>query len=389
MLGLEVEASNYYSKNETDNLFTPITTFDDHEKRNVASFALIETELFRVAKEVILNFNGILINEDAIKENTAAIEENSDQIHELKKETIGAEDKIGEIKGTQQWANGNWNVSTNVDAGVQQCKVHADRTALVLNKDLIERNENNWQQLLAPYPAELGLEIDGKVYGVVLEFTGRAGQNNRGHNFKILSHNLPEDVANGTIVGLYLDFKAGGESILDTKADKKDTYTKDEVDNLVSSGEGSEGSEGLPALPEYDYYYLDLAGTSAGRVTLLDSNANRTSNLNSVRLIGFSGVDKNGKRWARDKDIMSYDRPFNGTANLLTEEGKVIMTVNSSGKATGIVTLAYFKDAIDGFCGPDTYAIDIPNSECITLTTRMSEISYPQKLYLHITGLHF
>jgi hypothetical protein len=75
MLGLEVEASNYYSKTETDNLFTPITSFDDHEKRNVASFALIETELFRVAKEVVLNFNGILINEDAIKENTKAIED--------------------------------------------------------------------------------------------------------------------------------------------------------------------------------------------------------------------------------------------------------------------------------------------------------------------------
>ena len=33
-IGLEVDAGNYYSKAETDSLFTPITSFDDHEKRN-------------------------------------------------------------------------------------------------------------------------------------------------------------------------------------------------------------------------------------------------------------------------------------------------------------------------------------------------------------------
>ena len=54
--------------------------FDDHEKRNVASTAVLEAEILRVAGEVVLNYRGILNNEDDIKENAAAIEENAKNI---------------------------------------------------------------------------------------------------------------------------------------------------------------------------------------------------------------------------------------------------------------------------------------------------------------------
>ena len=54
MLGLEVEASNYYSKTETDNLFTSKTDFEDHEKKNDED---------------------IKKNQDAIKENSTRIDD--------------------------------------------------------------------------------------------------------------------------------------------------------------------------------------------------------------------------------------------------------------------------------------------------------------------------
>ena len=227
MLGLEVEASNYYSKTETDNLFTSKTDFDDHEKRNVASFVVVEAELLKVANEVVLNYNDIKTNQDAITDN-------EDRITQLEKESNGSEDKPGDIKGTQTWVNGTWDISDNVDASVKQCKVHTDKTALVLNKDLIENNDNNWENMLAPYPSELGLELDGTVYGLVIEYQGRAGQNGRGHNFRILSHNLPENVANQTIVGIYPDFKLGIDSKFITAVESKadDKILQDQIDAI-------------------------------------------------------------------------------------------------------------------------------------------------------------
>ena len=68
MLGLEVEASNYYSKTETDNLFTTKTDFENHAKLNVASFALVEKEIVRVTEEVLLNYEDIKKNEEAIED---------------------------------------------------------------------------------------------------------------------------------------------------------------------------------------------------------------------------------------------------------------------------------------------------------------------------------
>ena len=286
--------------------------FNDHEKRNVASTAVLEAEILRVAGEVLLNYNDI---------------------------TILYEDKIPAI----------------------QKDIEDNTTAI----------EANTEALSGYMPLDGNSIKTGKLTLKTDDPT-------------------PMSIKTGNGTPLINVWSSGAISLEKPYSEFKNNelVTKAYVDGKVAEG-GSEGSEGFPALPEYDYYYLDVAGTTSGRLTLLDGDSKRTSDLNRVRLIAFHGVDKNGKRWARDKDVISYDRPFSGTLNLLTEEGKVIMTVASSGKATGIVTQNYFKDAISGFCGPDTYAIDIPNSECITLPTRTTSISYPQKVYLHVTGLHF
>ena len=103
----------------------------------------------------------------------------------------------------QVWNNASWNTDNMVDALVSQIKVHNDRTALVLNKNGIDTNLIvNWETKLAPYPSYLGIKIDEEIYFVEVEFTGKGGTNNRGYNFKILTHNLPDNVANGTAVGI-------------------------------------------------------------------------------------------------------------------------------------------------------------------------------------------
>lgn len=248
--------------------------FDEHEKRNAASTVVLEAEILKVASEVVLNYQDI-------ERNQKAITNHDGRITQLEEEINGIEGNSGDIKGTQSWVNGTWDISNNVDANVKQCKVHTDRTAIVLNKDLIEQNDNNWENILAPYPSELGLEIDGTIYGLVVEYQGRAGQNSRSHNFRILSHNLPDNVENQTIVGIYPDFVAtiGSKFITteESKADDKAVYDslyndivniEEEVEALAPSferGEWLRDSEAnYPRPPAAKSFYL--AGRPTGDI---------------------------------------------------------------------------------------------------------------------------
>jgi hypothetical protein len=107
----------------------------------------------------------------------------------------------------QNWNNASWNIDNMVDALVSQIKVHNDRTALVLNKNGTDTNIiMDWEKELAPYPSYFGIKIDNKIHYVEVEFTGKGGSNNRGYNFKILDHNLPETVANDTVVGICANY---------------------------------------------------------------------------------------------------------------------------------------------------------------------------------------
>lgn len=116
----------------------------------------------------------------------------------------------------QFWTNASWNIDNMVDAVVSQIKVHNDRTALVLNKNGTDTNIiMDWENELAPYPSYFGIKIDDKIHFVEVEFTGRGGQNNRGYNFKILSHNLPETVANDTVVGICPNYKPESLTVAD------------------------------------------------------------------------------------------------------------------------------------------------------------------------------
>jgi hypothetical protein len=193
--------------------------------------------------------------------------------------------------------------------------------------------------------------------------------------------------ADGTPV--YTMWKSGAVALEKPYTSFKDNelVTKAYVDGKVAEG-GGEGSTGLPALPEYDFYYLSSAGTTAGRITMHDYKGDRTTDLSKVTLVAFSGVDRNGKRWARDAGAETYEKQFTGVLNLMTEEGKTVLKM-CAGKGTAYANLYYFKTAVPDFVPDDCYLFEVIGGGGVELTSRVSEITYPQKLYLHVSGLHY
>ena len=119
-----------------------------------------------------------------------------------------------------------------------------------------------------------------------------------------------------------------------------------------------------------------------------DYKGDRTTDLSKVTLVAFSGVDRNGKRWARDVGAETYEKQFTGVLNLMTEEGKTVLKM-CAGKGTASANLYYFKTAIADFVPDDCYLFEVIGGGGVELTSRVSEITYPQKLYLHVSGLHF
>ena len=351
MLGLEVEASNYYSKTETDNLFTPITSFDDHEKRNLASFLLVEAELLRIAEEVVFNYRDITeLHQEIIPEIKADVEDKASK----------SEENIFNAKQTF-----NKNVTFK-----------GSETAL------IPPLSSRWHKYTVnpPKNAEGGNDTS-EAYGV--NYYLDAG-NTWKNQFKISNRN-------GTA------FEVRGGSDMSGQLHSKWTYTgTQEEDNDIATvkyvkdavGEGGASSTGYPPISEYDFYYLDMPGTTAGRITLHDYKGERTTDLSKVTLVAFSGVDKNGKRWARDKGAVNYEKEFTGVLNLMTEEGKTVLKM-CAGKGTASANLYYFKTAIADFVPDDCYLFEVIGGGGVELTSRVSEITYPQKLYLHVSGLHY
>lgn len=219
-IGLEVDASNYYTKTQSDNLFTTKEEFDEHEKRNAASTVVLEAEILKVAEEVVLNYKDIEKNQEAIKANSARI----DSIEGIK----------GEVVTSLRFEQGTWNVNTNVDAPVNVCKMHVDKTAMALNKDGLEGGYAiDWEKELEPYPSRIGFGIDGEIYSLNVEFTGKAGQNGRAYNFKILSHNLPDDIANNTTVSIY-DRYTDNNFITVEESKEDDKALQDQIDEKAS-----------------------------------------------------------------------------------------------------------------------------------------------------------
>ena len=387
-------------------------------------------------------------NADDIKANADLIQANTDRLDALQ----GSE---GEAEESLRWVQSNWTVSNNVDAPVNACKVHVDRTAIVLNKDGFNKPDSvNWNKLLEPYPSNIGFEIDGEIYSLSVNFTGTGGQNGRGFNFAVLSHNLPDNIEDNAIVSIYSNYTSSNfitveeskedDQALKTELEKQiadapylsdkggeldgaltikknnqvaldiigdddnsqikfwssgavalqnytgfqdnELVTKKYVDDKVDSGGGG-ADTGFAPLPYYKYRYLSMEACAPGTIHMQDGSFNRTSKLSDARVFTFNGVDFNGKRWTRDKDSVTHTKQFSGVLNLLNEEGKTILTVCSSAKPLGQVELYYFNtpDSLP----VDSYCFIAYNSNCVTVTSDVQNVSDNDKLSIHVTGLHF
>ena len=335
---------------DLDDLITK-EEFDDHEKRNVASFLVVEAELLRIAEEVVFNYRDITeLHQEIIPEIKADVEDKASK----------SEENIFNAKQTF-----NKNVTFK-----------GSETAL------IPPLSSRWHKYTVnpPKNAEGGNDTS-EAYGV--NYYLDAG-NTWKNQFKISNRN-------GTA------FEVRGGSDMSGQLHSKWTYTgTQEEDNDIATvkyvkdavGEGGASSTGYPPISEYDFYYLDMPGTTAGRITLHDYKGERTTDLSKVTLVAFSGVDKNGKRWARDKGAVNYEKIFTGVLNLMTEEGKTVLKMGA-GKGTAFANLYYFKDAIEDFVPDDCYLFEVIGADGIQLTSDVTEITYPQKLHLHVSGLHY
>jgi len=243
--------------------------------------------------------------------------------------------------------------------------VMANTNARTYDRDLKADLEN--QIANAPYLPTTGGELDGaltikKNTMVALDIIGAGNESQ-------------------------IKFWSSGAVALQNYTAFKDNelVTKKYVDDKVGSGGGG-ADTGFAPLPEYTYRYLSFEGTREGYITLCDASFNRVSKLSDVRTITFNGVDANGKRWTRDKDSVFHTKNFGGVLNLLNEEGKTILTACANNKTNGNVDLHYFDSTMQP---ADTYCFSFTNSNCIAITSDVESVSDNDKLYIHVTGLHF
>ena len=214
----ELDLSGYATKDQLDRLADEsaltdnsiYNKIDEESAANTAAHAYLEAQL--------------QVETNNRKDGDKHLQEQIDAIEQ----ELGS---VGEITATLNWVDYTYSGDT-VDALSKQARVHPDRTKMSLNKDRIEGGYANWETLLAPYPSVIGMELGDTIHRVVVEYVGRAGQNDRAHNFKILEHNLPmEAQPEGTVVGIYPNYS---DSPFITREESKadDQALSDRIDGL-------------------------------------------------------------------------------------------------------------------------------------------------------------
>ena len=419
---------------DLDDLITK-EEFDEHEKRNAASFVLVEAELLRMAEEVIFNYRDIEVlyqekipaiesdvedNAKNITANTKALEDKASKSEENIFNAKQTFNKNVTFKGSEtalipplssRWHKYTVNPPKNAEGGNDTSEAYGVNYYLDAG--------NTWKNQFkisnrhgTAFEVRGGADVSGQLHSK-WTYTGSQEEDNDIATVKYVNDAVEEyavpldgnttktgslilktdsttpfevQSANGSPI--FKMWSSGAVALEKPYTEFKDNelVTKAYVDGKVSSDGGS--STGYPPISEYDFYYLSSAGTTAGRITLHDFKGDRTTDLSKVTLVAFSGVDKNGKRWARDEGAESYEKVFYGTLNLMTEEGKTVLKM-CAGKGTSYANLYYFKNAIPDFVPDDTYLFEVIGADGIELTSRVSEITYPQKLNLHVSGLHF
>ena len=263
------------------------TNLEDTNRKQTAAIAVVESDVKRYNSES-------KARDDKLQEQIDAID-----IPEIP-DQITTEPDPGEKEGSLNWTDYTWSGDA-IDALGKQARISKDRTKMSLNKDILEGGHRSWTALFEPYPSVIGMELYGTIHRVVVESTGQAGQNGRGHNFKILEHNLPMEEQTDAVVGIYPNYEDAtlDLSIYITKEESKDDdrQLQAEIDQLAL------GLETLLQQREAGKWkYIGFAGDNiprnAGEFALASDDLSAQDNVITLnqtdlddKLHGFGDVD--------------------------------------------------------------------------------------------------
>ena len=333
------------------------TDLEDKDKKQTAAILKVESD--------------VIYEEQWRKEADEKLQEQIDAI-----EIPSTEPDVGTKAGSLNWVDYTFSGDT-IDALSKQARIHPDRTKMSLNKDLVEGGNRNWTNLFEPYPSVIGMELDGTIHRVVVESTGQAGQNGRGHNFKILEHDLPMEDQTDAVVGIYPDY-------VDATIDLSTYITKEEskADDRQLQAEIDQLALGLETLLQqreagkwtYKGALADGTPSRAGEFSLASDDLSSTDNiiiLNQTdlddKLHGFGDVEVGDY-----VEIVDLDKP----------DEYALFVVDSEPDGTGIVSINLrLKDKGNNFlvgttCEIRFFAINEQNLDLTELDQR----------YLKLTG---
>ena len=135
------------------------------------------------------------------------------------------------------------------------------------------------------------------------------------------------------------------------------------------------------ALPTWELTHFSQGQLQAGKMAFCDGDLNGTDRLEAARGIVFSAVDANGRRVARDRNAVDYERTYGSVLSILSDEDTTIL---SMARTIGSVaaTIYYSADF-------DAYMIIWPQDKDSAVTSNITHVVIDQSYQIHCPELFF
>ena len=134
-------------------------------------------------------------------------------------------------------------------------------------------------------------------------------------------------------------------------------------------------------LPSWELRNVAFQDVQPGMCGFVDGNAAYTETLSEVRGIVFSAVDSNGRRVARDRNAIDYQRTYGGGLSILSSDDTTIL---SMARTIGSVSANIYYSAEF-----DVYSIIWPGDKDAALTSTTTQANERNLYEIHCPELFF
>ena len=135
------------------------------------------------------------------------------------------------------------------------------------------------------------------------------------------------------------------------------------------------------ALPTWELAHFSQGQMQPGKMAFCDGNLNGTNRLEAARGIAFSAVDANGRRVARDRNAVDYERTYGSVLSVLSDDDTTIM---SMARTIGSVAATIYYSAEF-----DAYMIIWPQDKDLAVTSNITHVVQDQSYQIHCPELFF